>query len=85
MVDTPEGKGCWAKPSGSPAPTCGFKSRSRNHATLYECRECGRIGNTDDLNRCSLDAYADFDDYDEFCPCGSDDLKFLRDPDESDI
>jgi hypothetical protein len=44
---------------------------------LFECLTCGKVSHTDDLNLASLDAYADFGDFDYFCTCGSFDLKRL--------
>jgi predicted Zn-ribbon and HTH transcriptional regulator len=44
-----------------------------------ECLDCGLECEAEDLNRCSLDAYADLSiDYDLFCPkCGSDNIKLF--------
>lgn len=45
-----------------------------------ECLSCGMKLEAHELNRCSLDAYADLSvDYDLFCPsCGSDEIRLHR-------
>lgn len=60
VCGTPQGGLCRSLPTCTPP--------------FYLCNECGVLNEEDDLHKCSLDAYADADDYDLFCPCGSDDL-----------
>jgi hypothetical protein len=54
--------------------------RSKGFEEGVTCLDCGLECEAEDLNRCSLDAYADLSvDYDLFCPqCHQDNLKFHR-------
>lgn len=51
-------------------------SRQESFEEPAQCLDCGLWTEVDSLGKCSLDAYADWDDYDLFCPrCESDNIR----------
>ena len=82
LVECPHCKEIALPGNGGECDNClheSFFAPSMRNGSIEEPAECLDYGlwcEADDLHRCSLDAFADFEDYDLFCPrCDSDNVR----------